>query len=90
MTPDLYNSIINHLSTHFSISSKEINEDIYNISLETRNTINTTELLVKDRIFYVTGDKISIGIYKLNDNIVITRQVGYLNGNKIYIKKIEN
>ena len=90
MTPDLYDAVINHLSVKFNINNTKIGGEVPNISLDTRSTINTTELLVKDRIFYLTGDKISIGICKLDDNIVITQQIGYLNDNKIYIKKIEN
>jgi hypothetical protein len=87
MTPDLYNAIINHLSDQFNINNTKLSVDVPNISLDTRSSINTTELLVKDRKFYLTGDKISIGICKLDDNIVITQQIGYLNDNKIYIKK---
>ncbi len=83
-----YKNLIDHLADKFSIDPIKVYENIPNISLQNRHCISATELLVKDKVYYLMADNtISVPVYKFSNNHIMAKHVGYFKDDTIFIKK---
>ena len=88
MKTEIYELILRHLTKTYNIDINRALNDIPPINLTDRIHKTTTELLVRDQVFYVTDNIIYKPLSSLDDNILIAKEIGYLKANTITINKI--
>lgn len=85
MKEEIYQSIVQHLASKFSIEINKIYAKLPNFNSQTRERLKVEEITVGEQIFYYNNGDIYTPIFNIDSKEAIAKKRGYLKDNTIYL-----